>query len=156
MKHIDPDIKVYIRGKLTKIDGTALDDTYFTSITNNYLHFLFSQCTMSLNGNTITQATELYNYGSLPENLLTYSNDAATTHFTNAMWIIDDGNMAPCNPTAAYSTNNVFMTRWNLTYRYQEIELYGRIDTDFVTCLYIYYQALGYRSNSQRPRRVST
>jgi len=61
MKHIDPDIKVYIRGKLTIIDGTALDDKDFTSVTNNFLNSLFSQCTVSLNGTTITQATELYN-----------------------------------------------------------------------------------------------
>jgi hypothetical protein len=62
--YIDPDIKVYIRGKLTKIDGKALDDKDFTSVTNNFLHSLFSQCTVSLNGTTITQATELYNYRS--------------------------------------------------------------------------------------------
>ena len=29
--YIDPYIKVYIRGKLTKVDGTDLDDTDFTS-----------------------------------------------------------------------------------------------------------------------------
>jgi len=88
--YIDSDIKVYIRGKLTKIDGTALDDTDFTSVTNNFLHSIFSQCTVSLNGTTITQATELYNYRSLLETLLTYANDAASTLLKNAMWILDD------------------------------------------------------------------
>jgi len=57
--YIDPDIKVYVRGKLTKIDGTALDEKEFTSVTNNFLHSLFSKCTVSLNGTTITQDTEL-------------------------------------------------------------------------------------------------
>jgi hypothetical protein len=43
--YIDPDIKVYVRGKLTKIDGTALDEKDFTSVTNNFLHSLFNvQC----------------------------------------------------------------------------------------------------------------
>ena len=43
--YIDPDIKVYVRGKLTKIDGTALDEKDFTAVTNNFLHSLFSvQC----------------------------------------------------------------------------------------------------------------
>jgi hypothetical protein len=129
--YIDPNIKVYIRGKLTKIDGTALGDKDFTSVTNNFLHSLFSQCTVSLNGTTITQSTELYNYHSLLETLLTYGNDAATTHLTNAMWILDDGNMAVNDPTAADSTNRGFMTRWSLTKKSQEIELYGRIHTDF-------------------------
>ena len=58
--YIDPDIKVYIRRKLTKIYGTALDDKHFTSVKNNLLHSLFSQFTVSLNGTTITQATGIY------------------------------------------------------------------------------------------------
>ena len=57
--------------------------------------------------------------------LLTYGNDAATTNLTNAMWILDDGNMAACDPPAADSTNKGLMTRWRLTKRSQEIELYG-------------------------------
>jgi len=52
-----PIIKVYICGKLTKIDGTALDDKDFKSVTNNFLNSLFSRCTVSLKGTTITQAT---------------------------------------------------------------------------------------------------
>jgi fibrillarin-like rRNA methylase len=63
--YIDPDIKVYIRGKETNIDATALDDNDFTSVTNNLQHSLFSQCPVSLNGTTITRTTELYNYRSL-------------------------------------------------------------------------------------------
>jgi len=47
------------------------------------------------------------------------------------MWILDDGNLAACDPTAADSTNKVFMTRWSLTKKSQEIELYGRIHTEF-------------------------
>ena len=108
--YIDPDIKGYIRGKLTKIDGTALDDKDFKSVTNNFLRSLFSQCTVSLNGTTITQTTELYNYRFLLETLLTYANDAATTHLTSAMWVLDDGNLAACDPPAADSTNKEFMT----------------------------------------------
>ena len=45
--YIDPDINVYVRGKLTKIDGTALDEKDFTSVTNNFLHSLFSQYSVS-------------------------------------------------------------------------------------------------------------
>ena len=110
--YIDPDIKVYVRGKLTKIDGSALDENDFTSVTNNFLQSLFSQRTVSLNGTTITQSTEIYNYRSLLETLLTYGNDAATTHLRNAMWIMDDGNMVACEPTSDDVSNNKgFVTR---------------------------------------------
>ena len=60
--YVDLNIKLYIRGKLTKGDGTNLDNTDFTAVTKNFLHSLFSQCSISLNGVTITQATEIYNY----------------------------------------------------------------------------------------------
>jgi len=62
--YIDLDIKLYIRGKLTKEDGTASNNTDFTAVTNNLLHSLFSQCSIALNGTLITQAEELYNYRS--------------------------------------------------------------------------------------------
>jgi len=62
--YIDLDIKLYIRGKLTKADGTDLDNTDFTAVSNNFLHSLFSQCSIALNSLTIIQADELYNYRS--------------------------------------------------------------------------------------------
>ena len=130
--YIDPDIKLYVRGKLTKIDGAVLDEKDFTAVNNNFLHSLFSQCTVSLNGTTITQSTELYNYRSLLETLLTYGNDAATKHLRNAMWIMDDGNMVACGLSSDDASNyKVFVTRCILTIKSQEIELYGRVHSDF-------------------------
>jgi len=84
--YIDLDIKLYIRGKLTKADGTDLDNTDFTAVTNNFLHSHLSQCNIVLNGLTITQAAELYNYLSFFETILTYGSDAATSHLTNEFW----------------------------------------------------------------------
>jgi hypothetical protein len=127
--YIDVDIKLYIRGKLTAKDGTPLDNKDLTSVTNNFLHSLFSQCSVSLNRITITQASELYNYRSFLATILTYSNDAATTHLTNAFWYIDSGDMLPGDPSAEAS-NKGFVTRWNLTKQSQEIEMYGKISSD--------------------------
>ena len=102
----DKDTYIYldiqlIRGKLTKADGTALDNKDFTAVTNNFLHTLFSQCSIALNGTLITQAAELYNYRSFFETLLTYGSDAAASHLTNAFRYLDDGDLLPCVPTAA-------------------------------------------------------
>jgi len=51
-----------MKGKLVKEDGTQLTDTDYTAGINNFLHSLFSQCSISLNGTQITQATELFEY----------------------------------------------------------------------------------------------
>ena len=68
--YIDLDTKLYIRGKLTKADGPALDITDFTALTNNGFHSLFSQFSIALIGLTIIQAAELYNYLSFFEIIL--------------------------------------------------------------------------------------
>ena len=109
--NIDLIIRLYVRGKLTKNDETALDNTDFTAVTNNFLLSLFSQCCIALNGVTITQATELYIYRSFFETILTYGSDAATSQLTNAFWYLDVGDLLPCDPTAADATNKGFITR---------------------------------------------
>ena len=55
--YIDFDLKLKIRGQLTKEDNTKLTATDYTAGINNHLHFLFSQCTISLNGTQNTPAT---------------------------------------------------------------------------------------------------
>jgi len=128
--YVDLNIKLYIRGELTKVDGTNLDNTDFTGVTNNFLHSLLRHCSISLNSVTITQATELYNYRSYFETLLTYGSDAAATHLTNAFWYLDDGDILPCDPTAADAKNKGFITRWNKIKQSKEVQLLGRIHSD--------------------------
>jgi hypothetical protein len=84
--YLDLDNKIFMRGQLTKADGTALDAKDHTAGTNNFLHSFFSQCSISLNGVAGTSTTELYHYRSYIETLLTYRSDAASTHLTNANW----------------------------------------------------------------------
>jgi hypothetical protein len=110
--YVDPDINLFIRGKFTKADGTNLDATDFTAVTNNFLHSLFSQCTIALNGVNITHSGDLYNYRAYFETLLTYGSDAALSYLTNSYWYKYDGDMLPCDPTKAEtSTNTKFITR---------------------------------------------
>ena len=68
--YIDLD-KLYVKGRLLGADGKDLDASDFTAGTNNFLHSLFSQCSISLNGVNITPASELYPYRSYMETLLT-------------------------------------------------------------------------------------
>ena len=69
-RYIDLDLKLCIKGKLIKEDGTQLGDTDYTAGINNFLHSVFSQCSISLHGTQITQATELYNYRANIETLM--------------------------------------------------------------------------------------
>jgi hypothetical protein len=114
MTYIELNIHLYIRGKLTKADGTELDATDYTVVTNNLLYSLFSQCTITLNGMTRTPATELYGYRAYLESLLTYRSDAAASHLTNAFCYLDKGDTQANDPTDNYTdaTNKGFTARW--------------------------------------------
>jgi len=52
---VDLNIKLYIRGKLIKVDGANLDNTDFTAVTNNFSQSLFTQCSVALNVVTSSQ-----------------------------------------------------------------------------------------------------
>ena len=93
--YIDLDIKLYIRVKLIWGDSKDLDATDLTAVTNNFLHSLFSQCSVTLNGVSITQAIELYQYSSYLETLLTYGRDAFASDLTNSFWYLDKGDFLP-------------------------------------------------------------
>jgi len=82
--YIRHDIQLYVGGKLVSSSGNNVDVSDHTGFTNNLIHSLFSQCTVVLNGTTITQSSEHYNYRSYLETFLSYGTDAAATHLTNA------------------------------------------------------------------------
>jgi len=98
--YIDQDIKLYVRGKIIGTDGNDLDASDFTAGTKNFLHSLFSQCSISLNGVNITPASELYPYRSYLESILTYGSDAANSHLTNTYWYLDKGDIFAGDPTS--------------------------------------------------------
>ena len=123
--YIDLNIQLYVRGKLTQADGTDLELTDTTYVANNLLHSLFEQCNIQLNGVTITHAANL-------ETLLTYGNEAAESHLTNAFWYRETGDLGVCDPTAAVtsSTNTGFLARCDRLKLSKEIEMVGRLHTD--------------------------
>jgi hypothetical protein len=46
--YMDTNIHLYVSEKLTTADGKDLNVEDFTAVTNNFLHSLFSQCTIDL------------------------------------------------------------------------------------------------------------
>jgi poly(A) polymerase Pap1 len=78
--YVDPNIKLYVSGRFVHLDGSALAPTEYTTGTNNLLHSLFSQCTISLNGIQITQSAENYPFRAYIETKLTYGSDASDSN----------------------------------------------------------------------------
>jgi len=154
--YIDLDIKIYIRGKLTKADGTALDNTDFTAVTKNFLHSLSRQCSIALNALTITQASELHNYLSFFETILTYGSDATTSHLKNVFCYLDNGDVLlyvlppPMQKTKTSSRDGTVLNRAKRSN--------CEVEFTVISVLYINICSLASDcpSNSRRPGRVST
>jgi hypothetical protein len=109
-----------------------LEASDHTAVTNSFLHSLFSQCTITLNGVTITPAAGLYGYRAYLETLLTYGSDSAASLLTNAFWYLDNGDTQPNDPTDKYTdaTNKGFIAPCNRIKESNEVELYGRLHSD--------------------------
>ena len=133
VNYIRLDIQLYVRGKLVSGSGNNVYVSDHTGVTNNLLHSLFSQCTVVLNGTTITQSSEHYNYRSYLDTLLTYRTDDAATHLTNAYLYRDTGDILQCIPTSATVstvTNRDFFTRGDKLIASKELHLFGRLHSD--------------------------
>ena len=142
--YIDLDIKLYVKGKLIGADGKDLDNTEFTAGTNNFIHSLFSQCSISLNGVNITPSSDLYIYRAYLETLLTYGSDAAHTHLTTAYWYVDSGDLIANDPTAADAKNKGFIERWNKQKQSKVTDLYGRLHSEYAISHNFYFRAYVY------------
>ena len=117
---------------MTQGDGKNLELTETTCLANNLLQSLFEQCNISLNGVTITHGADLYYYRAYLETLLSYGNEAAESHLTNAFCYRDTGDLIVCDPTAATNTttNTGFLARCDRLKGNKEIEMVGRLRTD--------------------------
>ena len=134
--YVELDLKLFVKGNLQSEDNADLPDTDYTAVINNLLHYPCSQCTISLNGTQITQATELYPYRGYIETLSTYGNDAANSHLTMPLWLLDEGNMLGGDCSKPEQMNNGgFCARWNRLKESQTAEMCCRLHSTSVTSL---------------------
>ena len=102
-------------------------------MTNNFLHSFFSQCNITINGVTITQASEHYQYLSYLKIFINCGTDAAARHLSNAYWYLDTGDMQTNKHSAENLTataNRGFLTRWKRFSTSREVQLFGRLHSD--------------------------
>jgi len=78
-----------VRAKLTAVDGANLAADAAVGPVNLFLHSMFSQVDISLNGALITSSTNSYPYRSVLETLLSYGEDAKTSQLTSALFYRD-------------------------------------------------------------------
>jgi hypothetical protein len=85
--------ELHLHAKVTKSDGTNLstadDKSNVTAPVNNWIHSLFSQVEVTLNGKQISSPSTTYGFRGYIESLLNYSRSAKTSHLTSGLWYKD-------------------------------------------------------------------
>lgn len=122
-----------VRAKVTRANGDNLEDGDTVSVTTNFLHSLFNQVDISLNGTLITSSTNTYGYRAYIETLLSYGSDAKSSQLTSALFYKDEaGKMDKPNPLApnAADRNSGLVTRREFVAGSREIDMIGRIHAD--------------------------
>ena len=80
---------LHVQVKVTQPNGADLDAAAPVGPVNNWLHSLFSQVDVFLNGTLVTQSTNTYPYRAFVETLLTYGVGAKSTQLTSQLWYKD-------------------------------------------------------------------
>jgi len=80
---------LYVRAKLTAMDYANLAADAAVGPVNLFIHSMFSQVDISLNGTLITSSTNTYPYRAVLEILLSYGEDAKTSQLTSALFYKD-------------------------------------------------------------------
>ena len=124
--------QLYVKAKITKANGTALDPNEQVGPVNLFLHALFSQVDVSLNERLISPSTNTYPYRAMLETLLNYGEDAKSSQLTMAMFYKDTpGKMNAINPVADDDDANMGLkARYAFTKLSNTVDMIGPIHTD--------------------------
>ena len=122
---------LYVKAKVTQANGHNLAAGAEVGPVNLFLHSLFSQVDISLNGTLVTSSTNTYPYRAMLETLLSYGHDAKSSQLTSVFYYKDtSGNMDSIDFANAANVNSGLATRRRLTQQSQVVDMMGRIHAD--------------------------
>ena len=121
---------LYVRVKVKQNNGNDLADDAAVGPVNLFLHSLFLQVDISLNGTLITASTNTYPYRALLETLLSYGEDAKKTQLTSALFYKDMAGKMDSVDFAADAVNDGLAKRRALVAGSRELDMMGRLHAD--------------------------
>lgn len=120
---------LYVKVKITKANGNILEDGDNVGPVNNFLHSLFSQADVCLNGTQVSNSSNTYPYRAYIENLLSYGPPAKKSQLTASLYYKDEaGKMDSANPNAdGVERNGGLAKRAAFTATSREVDMIGRL-----------------------------
>ena len=124
--------QLFVKAKITKANGAALEPNEQVGPVNLFLHSLFSQVDVSLNERLISPSTNTYPYRAIIETLLNYGGDAKSSQLSMAMFYKDTpGKMDVVNPVEAEDDANMGLNaRYAFTKQSNTVDMVDPIHSD--------------------------
>ncbi|KAK3746089.1 hypothetical protein QZH41_004626 [Actinostola sp. cb2023] len=123
---------IYLKVKITKGNGTNLEDDDHVGPVNLFLQTLFSQVDVTMNDKLISSSTNTNPYRAMYTTLLSYGTDAKTSQLQGELFYKDTpGKMDQANPGVDLRDRNLGLhTRYTFCRNSSTIELMGPIHQD--------------------------
>jgi len=116
---------LHVKAKVVQANGADLAADAAVSLVNLFLHSLFSQVDISLNGTLITSLTNTYPYRAMTETLLSYGHDTKTSQLTSVKDM--SGNMDSLDFDNVANINWGVEQRHSLTRESRVVDMMGRL-----------------------------
>ena len=120
---------LHVKAKITQANGNNLPADDVVAPINYFMHSLFSQVDIYLNGTQITSSTNTYPYRSILESMLSYGEDTKKIQLASALFY-KDGAIRMDAITVDDTANSGFLSRRALTRQSRVIDMMGRIHAD--------------------------
>ena len=121
---------LYVQAKIVQANGNNLDADTRVAPVNLFLHSLFSEVDISLNGTQITSSTNTYPYRAIIETLLSYGQDVKESQLTSALFYKDEAGKMDDTTIVAATRNPGFWARHRLTTESRKVDMMGRLHAD--------------------------
>ncbi|KAI0230293.1 hypothetical protein LSAT2_019326 [Lamellibrachia satsuma] len=122
---------LHVQVKVTRANGDDLDLADPVGPVNNWLHSLFGQVDVYLNGTLVTHSTNTYAYRAYIETLLSYGTDAKVTQLTGQLWHKDTAaHMDAVEIVDGAAANAGFVARREHIVRSRVVDMMGRLHVD--------------------------
>jgi len=125
-------ILLCVRAKLTAVDGANLAADAAVGPVTLFLHSMFSQVDISVNGTLITSSTNTYPYRSVLETLPSYGEDAKTSQLTSALFYKDQAGVMDSIEFGGDvdAKNSGLVKRRSIATQNREFDMMGHLHAD--------------------------
>ena len=121
---------LYVKAKVTQANDADLAANTQVAPVSLFLHSLFSQVEVSLNGTPIASPMNTYPYRAYLESLLSYGADAKSTHLTSALYYKDTAGKMDGITLDGNQMNQGFKKRHDFIEGSRSVDMIGRIHSD--------------------------